>query len=123
MILVLIRLKLCRYSFLASDSSSRRKRSNTAHRNYKLHSGCDNKACSDGKVCNMQGNSVCKACSLLECKQEAQKVNAVAFAYRGTGLKTCKFCDQSQLQNLDDLKNWGVYIQKGNFEKNSKNYT
>ena len=68
----------------------------------------------------MQGNSVCKACSLLECKQEAQKADAIAFAYRGTGLKTCKFCDQSQLQILDDLKNWGVYIRKGNFEKISR---
>ena len=84
---------------------------------YKLHSGCiQGTACRNGTICG-KPRSGCSGseCSFTVCNTQAEYTNSVAFAYRGTGLKSCRLCkSSSELQNIRSTDNWGVYTKNGN---------
>ena len=84
---------------------------------FKFHAGCrQGDSCENGKYCS--SSNKCISCSFEVCKSIAEGVKAVAFAYRGTGDKYCRLCNQTELANLKTYKDWSVYKYEGNFDLN-----
>lgn len=85
---------------------------------YEFISGCEKGTeCSNGMICG-DATDACTSCSFEDCMLLAENRKAVAFTYRGTGLKWCRFCSHTELQNIrstDFRFHWGVYARKAKY--------
>ena len=72
-------------------------------------------------------DEACRDCSLEECMELAIDAKSYALAYRGTGIKWCRLCDESDFekkQNISETsRTWGVYIRSNASNTGNSSHT